>query len=338
LKLPPTCKESLVKPRRTAVAGVALGLTAGLLAGCGGGSSSGSPAGPGQLSSAVDALGNASTLTATIHLGGSSAQAAAFIKKAKSGVSAAQAKQLAGATVSLELTAPSGKSIADTSTSDLAERISGMVGGRSVLDARVVNGTLYAQAEFKGLLNAFGQASTYRQIEASFGQLPTAGQALFRGKWVSLAFGSLGVGAGGSAKGSAVIDELKTVLTKDLTVKQSGSGSYTLTGNAKTIATDLMSSVSTANPLVGMAAGQTSLSKLPNKMVTVTATTTGGKLSQVSMDLTQFASPGTSGPIPLDVDIATSGPAISAPTGATTFDLTAIGAVLKALGISSPIG
>src|SRR3569623_2556805 len=108
--------------RRTATAVVALTATAGLLAGCGGSSSGGgstpaandsgaSPAA--ELRSAITALGPASTLTTTLKLGADGSQLLDFVhsQDKSANLTASQAALIAGAAVSFEIAAPSGKTL-----------------------------------------------------------------------------------------------------------------------------------------------------------------------------------------------------------------------------------
>ena len=349
-------------PRRTAIAFVALTATAGLLAGCGGGSSSGgstpaannsslSPAA--ELTSAVTALGDSQTLTASLKLGATGSQLLSFVKSQdrSAHLTASQAAVIAGLQISFEASAPSGKKLSDLDglTNTGAANIAISSGGKSMLSLRFVKQVLYVQVALKDVLNAFGQAAAYRQIEAASGQLPAFVAPLVAGKWVSLPLSTLkslgsqlGAGTPSSAdasKSKALIDDLKNLLTKDVTVTRSTSGdtdALTLTANLKTLASDITSTFASEIPGAGAALGSADLSNVPNKDVTLNATVTGGALSSLSFDLGQLAKSGK-GSLPIQLTFSRSGAPISAPSGAVAVDLTQLGSLLGAFsgGFSS---
>ncbi|HVY11434.1 MAG TPA: hypothetical protein VHB18_14935 [Mycobacteriales bacterium] len=342
-------------PRRTAIALAALTATAGLLAGCGGGSSSGgstpaahndsSSSPQAELTSAVTALGDAQTLTASLKLGASGSQLLSFIKSQDKNahLTAAQAATLAGLQLSFEIAAPDGQTLSKLSglSNSGAANIAISDNGKSLLSIRFVKQVLYLQVALKDVLNDLGKASTYRQIESASGQLPPFVASLVEGKWVSLPLSTLktlGSQLGASTpptadagKSKEIIDALKSLLTKDVTVTRTTSGDtdqLTITANLKTLAGDVTSTFASEIPGAGAALGSADLSKVPNKNVTLNATVTGGALSSLSFDLGQLSN--TKGSLPLQLTFVRSGGAISAPSGAVAVDLSSLGQLLGA--------
>jgi hypothetical protein len=352
-------------PRRTAIAAVVLTATASLLAGCGGSSSGGggttstsnntSLSPQAELTSAVQSLGSASTLTASIKLNATGSQVLSFIKAQDKTVhlTAAQATEIAGISVNFEVAAPSGKTLADMSslsTGGGAANISIADGGKTLVSIRFVNKALYVQADLKDVLNAIGQASAYRQIQAASGQLPGFVGALVQGKWVSLQLsalksltGSLGAAVPATpdaAKSHQLLAAIESLLTKDVTVTRTTSGStdnLTLTANLRTLAGDFTSTLGSVVPAAGAELSKTNLSNVPNKNVTLDATVSSGALTSLSFDLGQIAKSGN-GTLPLELAFARTGAAISAPTGAVPVDLSSLGSLLGAFAGGLPTG
>ncbi|HWA65136.1 MAG TPA: hypothetical protein VG899_02040 [Mycobacteriales bacterium] len=343
--------------RRTALAATVLTATASLLAGCGGGSSGGGSANTSndsslspqaELTSAVQALGNASTLTATVKLGADGSQLLSFVKaQDKSAkLTSAQASEIAGISLSFEVAAPSGEKLSQLTglTDEGAANISVSEGSKSLVTIRSVNKTLYLQADLKDVLNDLGQAATYRQMTAAAGQLPGFLGALVQGKWVSLPLstlkslsGSLGAVTSATpdaAKSHQFLSAIEGLLTKDVTVTRTSSGStdnLTLTANLRTLAGDVTSTFATLVPGAGAALGSADVSSAPNKNVTLDAMVTNGALSSLSFDLGQIAKSGN-GTLPLDLAFAQSGAAITAPSGATAVDLSTLTSLLGSFG------
>ncbi|MGN6475026.1 MAG: hypothetical protein ACTHK4_15445 [Mycobacteriales bacterium] len=336
--------------RRTATAVVALTATAGLLAGCGGGSSSGAKTNTGnlsastaagQLAAAVSALGQAKTLTVSLKVDATSRQVLRFEQQRHAALTAKQAAAIAGATVTLEVVAPSGKTISQISglSSVGGTNISLVDNGANVLSLRAVGQTAYLQLNLKDLLTALNQDQMYRQIVGAGTQLPAFLSAAVHGKWISLPLSTLaGVAprptATSSAQSSQFIEKLKALLTNDVTVTKTTSGgtdTYTLTANIRTFAGDFKSGLGGSIPGLGSVFTSTKVAKLPNRNVTMTATVTGGALTGLTIDLGQLTTTGH-GTLPLQMGFAQSGPAITAPSGAVAVDPTQLTQILGAFG------
>lgn len=317
--------------RRTSLAVIAAA-GAVLAAGCGSSSSGGSgtndssqpPAA--ELSNAATALGNASTLTTSIKLGATASQIRALANSnGSSGVSPAEASAIAGANISVEVAAPSGKTLSDLANdhSGAAVDVTISDNGTTYLSVRELNKTLYVQVDLKDLLNTLGQSSAYAQLQNAAGA-PAFLTALVDDKWVSLpesAATSLS-GAGGAASPGpqqhTFLNGLKNILSKDVTVTRTASGStdtLALTANSRTVIQDFVGVVTSAVPSAAAAFGSTDLSNIPNQPVTLGAQVTGGALSQLTIDLGQFDPKGKAH-LPVVMDFAQSGPAIGVPSGA----------------------
>ncbi|HVV76836.1 MAG TPA: hypothetical protein VHC43_12440 [Mycobacteriales bacterium] len=345
--------------RRSATAVVALTAAAGLVAGCGSSSSGGAKApasnvsgasAAAELSSALTGLGQASTLTTTLKLGSSGSQLLSFIKaqNPSAKITAHQADLISGGAISFEVAAPSGKTLSTMGglSNSGAANIALSVNGTGYFAIRVVNQVLYVQADLKDFLNAIGQAQAYRQIQSAGGQLPSFLSALVQGKWISLPLSTLKGLAGslGAAPSTTnptqskhLLDQLKSLLTNDVTVTKSSSGgvdTLTLTTNLKSFVTDFTTTFASSIPGAGAALGSADLSKVPNKDVSLVATVSSGALSSLSVDLAQFAK-NPKGTLPIQLSFVRSGPAITVPSGAVAVDLSQLGGLLGAFGGSS---
>jgi hypothetical protein len=350
-------------PRRAVLSALALTASVSILAGCGSSSSgSGGSTGSGggtatnnssaapltELTGAIDALSNASTISATLKLGATGSQLQSFVHEQDptSKLTAAQANAIVGAQIEIETSAPSGKTLGDLSTSNGAGAVNLTISdqGSSLFTLRVVSKTLYFQVDLKDLLNKLGQSSTFAQIQAASAQLPAFVQALLKGNWVSLPEATakslsseLGASSGSStnqAQANALLAKLKALLTKDVTVTRTSSGStdvLTLSGNTRTLANDFVTEVASSIPGAGAALGSADLSKVPSKTLTATASVTGGALAGIGLDLGQFAKSGH-GSLPIDLAIGRSGSAITAPSGAVPVDTSSLGQLLGAFG------
>jgi hypothetical protein len=303
-----------------------------------------------ELSSAISALGQKSTLTASLKLDASGGELLDFVhsqdKSAK--ITAQQADLIAGAAISFEVAAPSGKtlsSMSGLSNGGGAANISVTDNGKSYFTIRVVDKSLFLQANLKDFLNAIGQAEAFRQIQTAGGQLPPFVSALVQGKWISLPLSTLkslsstlGGAAGSSTPNSAqathLLDQLKSLLTKDVTVTRAsadGTDTLTITTNLKAFAGDFTDTFADSIPGAGSALSSADLSKVPDKDVSLVATVAGGSLTGLSFDLGQVAKKGGSS-LPLQLSFAGSGPSISAPSGAVAVDLSQLGGLLSAFG------
>ncbi|HET6817045.1 MAG TPA: hypothetical protein VFH66_07460 [Mycobacteriales bacterium] len=335
-----------------ALAAIAAGALA--LAGCGSGSGQSVPKDPkGELTASVGNLGDTDTLTSTIKLEIPAGVLQQLAKANGDKLTAADASAISSAQLVLEAKTTNGKHFADLKPSDqkaTAVSIRGVSGGHTYLEMRVLAGDLYLQGDVKGFLGLIHQDKAYAEVQARAASLPDFVKALVDGRWVSLSgaaaqglAGQFGVQAGGTsgnqAQSAKMLDDLKALLKKDVTVTRVGSDSrgdhLRLSGNAKALANDAYQSFASAVPGGGAALSQAKPQKVPSRVVTLDAWVKDGVLAQISLDLGQFASkgdPAAGQHLPVSLTFAQSGGDISKPTDVTPIDLTQLGSLMGALG------
>jgi hypothetical protein len=332
---------------RRVLAVLALASSAALIVGCGssssGGGSSTAPGGSNnssqtpaaELHNALAALGKGSTLDASIKLGASASDIMALAQANNSSISSTEANAIAGAAISFEVVAPSGKTISDLSGADAnAGNVNFSISdnGTNFFSVRALDQKVYIQVDLKDLFSAIGKSAEYQQFSGEAAALPPFLQALVAGKWISLPESSLKSLSSSVPGGTAstpnpaqqhqFLTALESILTQDVTVARTSTGStddLTLSGNTQTIAQGLISALTSAVPSVAGELGGAGTGNVPSKNVTIDAQVTGGALSQLSIDLGQFDTKKMVS-FPVDVDFARSGPAISAPSGAVAVD------------------
>lgn len=337
--------------RRTRLAILALASSAALVAGCGGSSGGSSASGTNdssqspssELTNAVSVLGDASTLTSTLKLGATANDILNLASASGSALTPSQASAIAGAQLSVEVAAPSGKKLSDLSggnTSGTAVDLTLSDNGTNWFSLRVVDKTLYLQADLKDLLDTIGKGSTYAQLQLSGAQLPTFAQAFIAGKWVSLPTstasglsGAVTTSSPNSQQEQAVVNALKNLLTNDVSVTRTSAGStdnLALSANTKTIAQDFVTEIAAAVPSAAGALSQADTSQVPSRDIAMTAQVTRGALSQLSIDLGQF-DPQGKGHLPIELDFTENGSAISVPSGAIPVNTLELGQLLRSL-------
>jgi hypothetical protein len=225
--------------------------------------------------------------------------------------------------------------------------------GHTYLEMRVISGDLFLQGDVKGFLGLIHQSKSYEEVKARAATLPDFVKALVNGQWVSLSGAAaqglasqFGVQAGGQNKSEAqsrkMLDDLKGILSKDVTVTRVGSDDrgdhLRLSGNAKTLVNDTYQSFSSVVPGGGTALSQAKPQDVPSRVVTVDAWVKDGVLSEISLDLGQFANKGDSAAgknLPIALAFSQDGDDISKPSDVTPIDLTQLGPLFGALGGSS---
>jgi hypothetical protein len=344
--------------RRISYALIALASSTALVAGCGGGSSGGGSTGStgatgsnnssqspqAELTSAFSNLSKAHTLTLSIHLDTDAATIKGIAGDSNSSLTDAQANAIAGAKLAVEVVAPSGKTIGDLSgTGGTGAAVDFTVSdnGTNWVTIRSVNKTLYIQADVKDILDAIGQGAMYAQLQQGVAQMPSFVQSLFQGKWVSLPesaasslTGTSGSGTGSAEQAQQFIDAFKQILANDVTVTRTETGTtdkLELKANSRKLATDFVSTFSTLVPSAGAALGQADPSQVPDQDIVVNAAVTGGALSQLSIDFGQFSPDPATNHLPLAIDIAETGPAITAPSGAVPVNTQELGQLFGSL-------
>jgi hypothetical protein len=341
--------------RRTFYAGVALASAATLLAGCGAQSAGSGAGGTGagandssqppaaELASAVNAVSNSSTASVTVRLGLTPSQVQGLANSGGDMLSPAQSRQIAGIKVTVQVSAPSGKTLAQAGNA-AAVAMTVSDNGTSYLSFRVVDKTVYIQANLADLLKAFGKGQLLAGLEAESANLPAFVQALVAGKWVSISQDSLKqlsevLGATppptppASAPG-ALTNALRSVLAKDTTVRRTSAGTtddLTITGNTRRILRGLIGQLRSLVPGSGVVLAHLHPRVVPAKRLTVKAQVTGGALSELSVNVTQLA-PRKTQAVPLVVTITRGGAPVTAPSGAVPVTLPPLGALLGGLG------
>jgi hypothetical protein len=314
----------------------AVALTASACGGGGSGASGGS--GPaGDVLRAVQKTSDAETLTTTIRLDATPASLQALAHAGNATLDASSAAAIKGASVVIETAKHDGKNDADVRV---------LEGSKALLELRAVNDSLYVQADVRGILTLVHKPQMFANLRAETKSMPSFVQAALNGDWVSIPAAALssltqagGSGsAGAAAKGIKILNELRDVIKRDVTVTAAGSDSrgqhFTLSGNEKVLAGDLQTVFSDSVPGGGALGQRIPSAKATNRTIHLDAWVNGGSLSTLSLDLAQFGDPGTvpSGTtLPLVVSFEQSGSSIDPPSGAVPVDMTQLGTLVGAL-------
>jgi hypothetical protein len=118
---------------------------------------------------------------------------------------------------------------------------------------------------------------------------------------------------------AALVKALEAAVINDLAVTRTTTGStdvLALSGNIRTMASDILSAVATAIPAAASALSPGAANSIPNREVKADASVTGGALSKFEFDFGQF-SPHQADSLPIAATFAKTAPTISAPSGAT---------------------
>jgi hypothetical protein len=324
-----------------------------VLAGCGGGSGHSTPKDPkGELTASVSNLGQTDSLTTTIKLEIDPADLQALAKTDGDKLTAADAQAIATAQLVFQAHTTNGKDLADLKPSDqkaTAASIRALSKGHTYLELRIISGDLYIQGDVKGLLDLVHQNKAFAEVQARAASLPRFVKTLVSGGWVSLngaaaqgLAGQFGIQAGGQsdkqAQSKKLLDDLQALLSKDVTVTKLGNDDrgdhLQLSGNARQLVNDAYQSFSSAVPGGGAALSQAKPQKVPSRKVTVDAWVKDGVLSEISLDLGQFAKPGDPAAgkhLPIALTFEQDGDAIEKPAGAVPIDLTQLGSLIGGL-------
>jgi hypothetical protein len=335
-----------------------------LLAGCGS-SSSGRSSGSNdssappktELTDAFHALSAGSALTTTLSLDTTSANLIKITGEGHSTpVTQQQADLISSAKLVIETTAPSGKTLSQAAAAGTNNAsnvsITGSAGGTTYLNLRVVNKTIYFKLDLKDILGLAGDASEYQTLVARTTAMPPFVQAFVNDQYVSLPFTTIAAlesflkgAAGGSSIGqiptgtqiTKLVGQLETTILGDLTVARTSSGStdqLAITGNARDIAKDILSTISTAIPVAAAQLSPKAADQVPNRDLKLDASVTGGALSKLEFDFGQF-SPHQKDTLPIAATFAKSGPSITTPSGVTSVDFQQLITFFGALGTAT---
>jgi hypothetical protein len=339
--------------------GVAVGaLAVGLLAaGCGNSTGTSSKPPRQELTAGVDNLGDNKEMAATLKLAASAADLQALSKASGSPLDPTVAGLLASGDLTVEVKSDSKLSDLQGDTASNADmHLVLNVDNGQLIELYGVNNVLYLRADVRKILQLMDKEKLFGELEARVAQLPAFAQAAVQGKWVSIngdaakgLASQLGGGATASATPNAaqqkkLIDDIKAAIDKDVTVTRVGTDSekgdhLVITGNSRTLGTDLANALSSAVP-GNPAASQLKPSDVPDKQVTADAWVKDGQLSEVSVDLVQFADAKDAASLkdkhlPLVMTFKTGGVDISAPSGATPIDLSQLLPLVGALSSST---
>jgi hypothetical protein len=343
--------------RRPTLAVAAAATAVALLAGCGAAAQTIVPTGTNnseqpaaaELRHAVAALGDGTTLTTTIKLGTTAQVLGPILTSLGADLSPTQVAALAGARISLEVSAPKGKTVNDLVNKPASASVDFTVSsnGTTYLEIRHVRKTIYVRVDLKDLLTVVGDASEYPKLVAKAATLPTFVQALVADKWVSLPDATLsllrsfggGGGLGANASPSVapsvnLLRALEMLLTRDVKVTRVSAGStdrLRLTANSRVLARELVRDLRAVFPRIGRRLRGGRLGRVPSEGVRLNASVVHGALSELSINLGQYDKSKKIN-VPLEVLFARSGPTISAPSGAVPVDLSGL------LGLASLFG
>ncbi len=322
--------------------GVAL-IAALVAAGCG--NSTSTPKNPhDELVAGISALGQADVLTTTLKLDTTPSMLQQIAQASGDTLSAQSAQAIASAQLVIE------NKRGDAQHKAFSVRA--VDNGTSLVEVRYVARNLYIQANVHSILQLANKPNALKSLQSQASQLPPFLSALLGGKWVSLSGdtlsaigGQLGASSSSGSGNAKLVADLKTVFQKDVTAKKVGSDSrgdhLSLTANSKTVLTDIVRAVQNDVPTASTLTGRLQPSQIPSKNVTLDAWVKDGAVTEIELDLAQFAPPsqvpaGTHFPIALTFD--KSGADISAPSGATEVDLSQLGSLFSAVQGGSSLG
>jgi hypothetical protein len=338
-----------MRRRSTSLFALAAAAALSCVSACGSGSSGGgTPADPkAELTSSVSNLSSTDVLTTTLKLEATGADLRSLASADGDKLSAADADAIASAQLVVEAKTDDGSDLSDKSGHKTNVSLRVVSGGHTYLELRVISGDLFINADVKGFLGLIHKQQTYTEVKARASSLPAFVQAAVEGRWVTLngaaaqgLAGQLGVTSqpSSSARSQKLIDDLKGILSTDVAVKRAGSDSrgdhLVLSGNTRKLATDFYTAANASVPGASTALARANPSEVPSRNVTVDAWVKDGALSEISLDVAQFARPGEAQGQHLRVALTfdRSGDDISKPSGATPVDLSQLSTLVGALG------
>jgi len=341
--------------------------SSGTAGGSSGGSGGGGKSAAENLAAGVTKLQSGKAASFEISLQPDAA-AIAVMNKDETDASAAAITQklFANGGLDIKITVSADKALKDLKSTDsdaVSYDMAFKAGGTDLVDLRTVKGALYLKVDLPHLMSLSGQPASSQSPLPDSPELPPALkgaiQAVAAGKWVGISAADLKsvsqlaqtFGGGGDlgAATPAGPDQLQVTqfttalmaaLTKDATVTDKGNNEVEVTGKVKTLGQDVLAAV---GPLLGSlpASTKTSLDKTKESLnsipdtqtVTFDAWLSGGSLSELKIDLFQFAPAGESGGghLPLDAKFSNSAPSVSAPDGVTNIDVQSVIGSLQGL-------
>jgi hypothetical protein len=344
--------------RLTAVTALA-GL--GLLAGCGGGSSNAIPknASPQtELLAALDNTSHTDVLTSTLKLDVTPEQLLSFAKattaKGDSAPTLKQAQEIAAGKLVVETKSNDGKqltSVLPGGGAHIDTNIAFVEGSATDAEIRVVGSTIYLRGDLKSLIALGDKPAVYNNLVAEVSKLPAFVRDFVAGKFVSIdaaTLKTLAAEVGGTAGVSTPTAQqlqdfaatLKADINRDVTVTKVGSDDkgdhLVLKGQSQALVKDLLAAVAKVEPqLATKIQADANASKVPARAITLDAYVKDGTVSELSLDLAQFADPGqvpATTHVPLTMTFEQSGDDIAKPASATPVDVSQLFSILGQLG------
>jgi len=338
------------RPFRLSAALVA-GVLAAAAAGCGGGSASKTKNLTPQdaLAQSVTALGDGSALHVRMKLAVTDQQLVDIANADPSGdrLDTQKAHLFTSGDLDYATRTTDGRKLRDVGATGKADGLFVVhTDGAAIVEMRTLGATktLYARADVPKILQLAGQKPS--QLAAQLNEVPP--QFSFvkdaaAGKWLSLDLTQAQnlvkqFGAGSSAlptdpaQARMFTDKLLGVLKADTRATRAGTSDagdhLVLTASTKDLATDLLTTLKQL-PGTGASLGMLNANRVPDRQVRLDAYIKDGVLSQLSMDLTQFASGDDAKKLagkhlPLQMTFDQTAPDIVAPTGAVPVDLAAV--------------
>jgi hypothetical protein len=312
---------------------VMLLLTAALIMGACGGSSSNQPSGNAEgtlLASLLKLQNSPSTVTLTFRSDPESLQALAS-QGGGGSITTAEANKILASSVTVS------HNNASNPRDARSETIINIAGDSNAIEMRMVNRTLYVRADAGPLLKMFGAKGTdlQRQIHQAESSGLTFLKPALEGKWLSFAgldklAAQSGATAPSAGKQSQAANALLQKLLGAATVSTAGSDAagthLVVTVPARQAYTALRGALANLSGAMPPAA-LPDATAIPDKNIKLDAWVKDGSLTQMEVDLTQFAALGHK-PLPAGVhtlalhmtfrDFAGT---ISAPSGAVSVDL-----------------
>jgi hypothetical protein len=307
------------------------------LVGCGGGSSGGGGSPKDTVLTGVDGVVKADRLTTTIRLDTTPQALQALASASGDSLDPNIASIITGANIVVETVRGS-----DGTALDLR----GVANGKTLVELRSVNDTLYIQGDVEGIFTLINKPRIYANLRAETKSMPSFIQAAVSGQWVSLpasTLNSLSTFTGGAATSSApssgpkLLTELRQVIDQHVTVTQSGSDSrgthYVLKANTRELAKAVQSAVQNSVPGGGVLS-QRLPTNVKSQNFSFDAWVNGGALTELSINLLQFGDTSkvpSGATLPLTITFERTGEDITAPTDVTPVDLTQLGTLIGAL-------
>jgi hypothetical protein len=316
-----------------------------------GGSTADTPKDPkGELTASVENLGASDVLTTTLRLDTTAEALQSFAAEDGDKLSTEDAEAIASAQIVVEVRSANGDDLSelkggDDNAANVSFRF--VSNDDTLAELRVVDGDLYLQGDLRGILALIHESDSYADVQQRVSVLPHFVQAFVEGQWVSID-GAAAKGLAGSLSGAQtpsdkqgqkLLEDLKGIVQRDVTVTREGSDDrgdhLVLTGNTKALAQDFVQAASGALPAGSAAMGQFNPDDVPDRDVTVDAWVKDGVLTEISLDIVQFAKPGDAkagDSLPIAITFEQEGDDIGAPEDVTPVDLTQLGSLLGAMG------